>query len=464
MSKIPGYEGSAFPLSLPIEELTPTCTAPYNHRAVGLRNCESAFHLASKILGGRDIIEEFVAANIWRISYGWAPTILFFNVNWAAQEVPFPRFGIQLPEDQSTDDFMDEIEKKVNAMIGESTMNKYKAFKNLVKHKKRINRVFSEVCVDKSFRSLRPGIKKRAPTIVVTSCLFGPPKTSRRSSSKKRKECDDGTSYATVCPEKTKFLESNKRKHKSTNGVSDAELQDATSLAGHSRKKTKKAVKKVAAAEVRRVPTAFDDDFPTEPVQKGFSSWTFLRFNFHEQRTPVSENGFVDIDSFSDVADETTKEAEISAAAIETTIPQPIHCQDQASPKLVRELELTIHKGEDLVQDVPLLETREDLPEGQDPSPSLAAFNKSFGTSYRGELLSVGELLSCLQLKALVRHTLINEIGEGASEQTLHSLGQTAHDSGKEPCTSSKKTSVTLDKPSASSGQKVTIQNLSKKG
>jgi hypothetical protein len=37
-----------------------------------------------------------------------------------------------------------------------------------------------------------------------------------------------------------------------------------------------------------------------------------------------------------------------------------------------------------------LLETREALPEGQDPSPSVAAFNKSFGTSHHGELLSVG--------------------------------------------------------------------------
>jgi hypothetical protein len=37
-----------------------------------------------------------------------------------------------------------------------------------------------------------------------------------------------------------------------------------------------------------------------------------------------------------------------------------------------------------------LLLTRKDLPEGQDPSPSVAAFNKSFGTLHRGELLSVG--------------------------------------------------------------------------
>jgi uncharacterized protein YktA (UPF0223 family) len=177
MSKIPNYEGPAFPLSSPIEELIATCTAPYNHRAVGFRNCESAFHLAGTILSGRDIIEEFVAANIWPISYGWAPTeIVTFNVNWAAQEVPFPRFGIQLPKDQSTDDFMNEIEKKVNAMIGESCMNEYKAFKNLVKHKKTINRVFSEVCGDKSFHSRRPGIKKKALAVVIASCSAGPPK------------------------------------------------------------------------------------------------------------------------------------------------------------------------------------------------------------------------------------------------------------------------------------------------
>jgi uncharacterized protein YktA (UPF0223 family) len=260
MSNIPGYEGPAFPLSSPIEELTTTCTAPYNYHAVGFRNCKSAFHLAIKILGGRDIIEEFVAANIWLISYGWAPTeILIFNVNWAAQEVPFPRFDIQLPEDQSADNFMDEVENTMNAMIGESTMNEYKAFKNLVKHKKRINHVFFEVCGDQSSHSRRPGIKKKAPTVAVASCSSGPPNTYRRSSSKKRKGCDDRTSSATMCPEKTRSLESNKRNHKSTKVVSDAKLQDATGLIGLSRKNMKKAVKKVAAAEVHCVPSAFDD-------------------------------------------------------------------------------------------------------------------------------------------------------------------------------------------------------------
>jgi hypothetical protein len=103
----------------------------------------------------------------------------------------------------------------------------------------------------------------------------------------------------------------------------------------------------------------------------------------------------VDIDSFSDAAPEVQKEvipdtAEPPVTATDTTVPQSVHPHDEASPEFTKELELTIHRGEDPVQDAPLLEIREKVPEGQAPSPSLAAFNKSFGTSHRGELLSVG--------------------------------------------------------------------------
>jgi hypothetical protein len=70
MSTIPGYEGPAHLLSSPIEALTAVNTADINHWAVGIRSCENAFHLASTIIGGHDIVEEFVAASIWPISYG----------------------------------------------------------------------------------------------------------------------------------------------------------------------------------------------------------------------------------------------------------------------------------------------------------------------------------------------------------------------------------------------------------
>jgi hypothetical protein len=50
MSAIPDYNGLANPFSTPIEALTAISTALYNQRAVGIRNCESMFHLASTIV------------------------------------------------------------------------------------------------------------------------------------------------------------------------------------------------------------------------------------------------------------------------------------------------------------------------------------------------------------------------------------------------------------------------------
>jgi hypothetical protein len=232
MSTISGYEGPTHPLSAPIEALTVVSTAEYNHRAVGIRSCENVFHVASTILGGREIVEEFVAAQIWPISYGWAPSeIVQFNVNWASQEVPFLKFGIKLREGQSVDDFMLDVEKRVTLMIGEYTMNEYKVYKALVKHKRKINRVFSEVCGDKAFPSRCPGRKLKIPAVAVASCSVAPPNAPRRRSSKSGPATADETTTSGVQPSKTKSLESSKRKRRTSEQVSDVELQAASSLA-----------------------------------------------------------------------------------------------------------------------------------------------------------------------------------------------------------------------------------------
>jgi hypothetical protein len=136
------------------------------------------------------------------------------------------------------------------------------------------------------------------PCVVVASCSTAPLKALRRKSSTKSKANIGETTSSSVQPTKTKSLESTKRKHKSSEQVSEVRLQAASSLAQLSQKKAKKAVKKIATAEVRRVPSAFDDDICAEPRQKGFFSWPFLRFNFREHCPPGSENEFVDIGSF----------------------------------------------------------------------------------------------------------------------------------------------------------------------
>jgi hypothetical protein len=304
MSEVPGYEGPAYPFSCPIAPLTAVNTAEFNHRAVGIRSCESAFLLASTILGGRDIIEEFVATQVWPISYGWAPTeIVSFNVNWAAQEVPFPKFGIKLREGQSADAFMVEIEKRVNLMIGEYTMNEYKAYKALVKHKKRINRVFTELCGDKSFSSRGPGRKLKVPAVAVASCSAAPINAPRRRSSKRGPSAVDESTSSGGKPSKTRSLESSKRKRKISERISNVELQVASDLAQMSRKKLNKVVKKVSSSGVRRVPSAFDDDLIVgADSQKGSCFWPLLIFNIRDNCPSGSENEFVDIDSFSDAA------------------------------------------------------------------------------------------------------------------------------------------------------------------
>jgi hypothetical protein len=203
----------------------------------------------------------------------------------------------------------------------------------------------------------------------------------------------DKTSSSTVRPEKTRSLESSKRKRKSSEVVSDVELQVASSLAQLSRKNTKKDVKKIVVAKVWRVPSAFDDDMIVKPSHKGFFScqWPDLRFDVRRHYTPGSENEFVDVETFSDDVVEVQKEVAAPAAAVaEVADPQPSGPQDKASPEFTKELEMTVHRGESPVQNVPLVETRKDILEGQDPSPSIVSFNKSFGTTYRGELLSVG--------------------------------------------------------------------------
>jgi hypothetical protein len=123
-----------------------------------------------------------------------------------------------------------------------------------------------------------------------------------------------------------------------------------------------------------------------EPEPKGPFFWPLLRFDFHEHSPSGSESEFVDIDSFSDAAPKVRKEvipdvgAAPSVAAPEAVVSQLADPVGEASAEFVRELEHTIRKDEDPAANVPLVEVRESLPEGQDPSPSIAAFNKSFGT------------------------------------------------------------------------------------
>jgi hypothetical protein len=99
MSKVSGYTGPAYLFYSPMAPMTVINTTSYNGRALGFKNCENAFFLASTILGDRDAIKEFVATQVWPLSDGWKPSdVVFLDVDWASQKVPFPRFNLRLKD------------------------------------------------------------------------------------------------------------------------------------------------------------------------------------------------------------------------------------------------------------------------------------------------------------------------------------------------------------------------------
>jgi hypothetical protein len=120
-------------------------------------------------------------------------------------------------------------------------------------------------------------------------------------------------------------------------------------------------VKKVVAAVV---PPAFsDNDMIDEPRQIGFSScsWCNLRFDVRRGYTPNSENDFVDIETFSDtvpearsVSVEPSTVASVNVGTLKADV-----ADEEASPKFSKELERTVRKSGDLVENPSLVENRE---------------------------------------------------------------------------------------------------------
>jgi hypothetical protein len=104
-----------------------------------------------------------------------------------------------------------------------------------------------------------------------------------------------------------------------------------------------------------------------------------LRFDVSRGYSPGSENEFVDVETFSDDILKVQAAPVEFAADAEAGTSEAFASKDKASPEFIKDLELTVQRGDDTVEN---------------PSPSVTAYNESFGTSFRGELLSVrGEVV-----------------------------------------------------------------------
>jgi hypothetical protein len=113
-----------------------------------------------------------------------------------------------------------------------------------------------------------------------------------------------------------------------------------------------------------------------------------------------------------------------------------------------------------------LVEVREVVPEDQTPSPSLAAFNKSFGTSHRGKLLCVGFETTGVGSKTSKILTLWKSsvtIDKSGGESSGQPEGAAAS-SEKGPHPSPEGTPSPQGRASSGSAKQVTMQQFSKQG
>ena len=69
---------------------------------------------ACQICGGRDVVEEFLAAKIWPLSAGWAP-LRFERKRFAGLEYDMtsPVFGLRKPEGSSDEVIVAELSERL---------------------------------------------------------------------------------------------------------------------------------------------------------------------------------------------------------------------------------------------------------------------------------------------------------------------------------------------------------------
>lgn len=92
--------------------------------------CNKAFAIVCRYSGGRDLVEEMVAANYWPLAKV-KPSFCLEDVQdpifGGVEGVPYPRFGLQKPADKSAEDVVLDVEMRAREILGEISDKEYLA-------------------------------------------------------------------------------------------------------------------------------------------------------------------------------------------------------------------------------------------------------------------------------------------------------------------------------------------------
>ena len=83
---------------------------------------------ACQVCGGRDAVEEFLAAKVWPLAAGWSP-LRFDRKRFAGlkYDVTSTVFGLRRPEGASDEVIVDELERRAAEILGPWNKKEYRS-------------------------------------------------------------------------------------------------------------------------------------------------------------------------------------------------------------------------------------------------------------------------------------------------------------------------------------------------
>ena len=103
---------------------------------------------ACQVCGGRDAIEEFLAAKVWPLAAGWSSSRFerkrFVGLKY---DVTSPVFGLWRPEGSSDEVIVDELERQAAEILGPWNKKEYLSLVEVCGGNLRLNRCLAEMGV-----------------------------------------------------------------------------------------------------------------------------------------------------------------------------------------------------------------------------------------------------------------------------------------------------------------------------
>jgi hypothetical protein len=81
------------------------------------------------LIGGRDLIEEFVCARIWPLSVGWdSNSFVRVKVRASKEALPFPKLDLVKPSGETDEAIVAEVEQRAAELAGPYLLKEYDSF------------------------------------------------------------------------------------------------------------------------------------------------------------------------------------------------------------------------------------------------------------------------------------------------------------------------------------------------